>query len=93
MEDRRFLRKATSVSIFRDARANKLNLRFLAVTTDFQTRRGMLGIERGGSSMTGKDLVLHTNNAIRHLTTKYAGSPQKEDMPVLRHHIRKRFMF
>ena len=59
LADQRFLKKAKTINLLRDARKGQLKVRFVAVNERLQVRRGTLGIDRG-KGQTAKDIVLGT---------------------------------
>ena len=77
LADQRFLKKAKTISLLRDARKGQLKVRFVAVSERLQVRRGTLGIDRG-KGQTAKDIVLGPRAILNRFCRNPAGKVIKK---------------
>ena len=71
--DQKFLQHAKSIALSRDGRKCRLSLRFVAVDSKLEVRRGVLGRARDFGS-GGESIARATIHMLKDMATMYAGA-------------------
>ena len=85
----KFLLNAESITLFRDARKNRLCIRYAASKKGFKVQNGVLGWSRQ-QGLSSKCIAKDTTRIIAEFSTSYARGPRPERHKELRRRIRER---
>ena len=88
-EGQKFLLKAESITLFRDARKNRLCIRYAASRKGFKVQSGVLGWCRQ-DGLSSKCIAKDTERMVSEFSTSYARGPRPERHRELRRRIRER---